>query len=78
MAAQVPARSVKYGGTLALLQGRYGSLSRERPGWCLALSQRALLQVFAALLKMAGVSVFAQVGWSVLDCRMTHPIRQGG
>lgn len=37
----------------------------------------------AALLKMAGVVVFAakserKVGWTVLDCRMTHPIRKGG
>ena len=37
----------------------------------------------AALLKMAGIVVFAakserKVGWTMLDCRMTHPIRKGG
>lgn len=37
----------------------------------------------AALLKMAGFVVFAakserKVGWTMLDCRMTHPIRKGG
>lgn len=37
----------------------------------------------AALLKMAGSVVFAakserKVGWTMLDCRMTHPIRKGG